>query len=84
MLIDSQRWYKPVKVAINAPGFAEVILDIVVCHHGLLDSVVADKGLLFTSTFWHRGAIVYASDTVFPPCSICKPTAKPRWPNSIR
>ena len=45
-------YYKPVKVTINAPGLAEVILDVVVWHHGLPDSIVSDRGSLFTSKFW--------------------------------
>ena len=44
--------YKPVKVTIDAPRLAEVIIDVVVWHHGLLDSIVTDRGLLFTSKFW--------------------------------
>ena len=44
--------YKPVKVTINAPGLAKVIIDMVVRHHGLLDSIVTDRGSLFTSKFW--------------------------------
>ena len=44
--------YKPVKVTIDAPGLAEVIIDIVVRHHGLPDSIVTDWGSLFTSKFW--------------------------------
>ena len=44
--------YKPVKIIIDAPGLAEVIIDMVVCYHGLLDSIVTDKGSLFTSKFW--------------------------------
>ena len=44
--------YKPIKVTINAPGLAEVIINIVVRHHGLADSIVIDRGLLFTSKFW--------------------------------
>ena len=43
--------YKPVKVTIDAPGLAEVIFDVVVWHHSLLNSIVSDKGLLFTSKF---------------------------------
>ena len=41
--------YKPVKVTINAPGLAEVIIDVIVCHHGLFDSIVTDRGFLFIS-----------------------------------
>ena len=34
--------YKPVKVTIN----------VIVKYHGLLDSIVTDRGLFFTSKFW--------------------------------
>ncbi len=34
--------YEPVKVKIDAPGLAEVIIDVVVRHHGLSDSIVSD------------------------------------------
>ena len=44
--------YKPVKVSIDAADLAEVIIDVVVQHHGLSDSIVTDRGLLFTSKFW--------------------------------
>ena len=44
--------YKPVKVTIDAPRLADVIIDMVVWHHGQPDSIVTDKGLLFTSKFW--------------------------------
>ena len=44
--------YKPVKVTIDAPGLAEVIIDVVVRHHGLPDSIVTNRGLLFTLKFW--------------------------------
>ena len=44
--------YEPVKVTIDAPGLAKVILDVVVWHHGLSDSMVTDRGSLFTSKFW--------------------------------
>ena len=45
-------YYKPVKITINAPGLAEVIIDIVIRHHGLPNSIVTDRGSLFTSKFW--------------------------------
>ena len=45
-------YYEPVMVTIDAPGLAEVILDVVVWHHGLPDSIVFDRGSLFTSKFW--------------------------------
>ena len=44
--------YEPVKITINAPGIAEVILDMIVWHYGLLDSINTNRGLLFTSKFW--------------------------------
>ena len=44
--------YEPVKVTINAPGLAEIIIDVVVWHHGLPNSIVTNRGLLFTSKFW--------------------------------
>ena len=45
-------YYEPVKVTINAPGLAEVIIDVVVRHHGLPDSIVSDRGSVFPSKFW--------------------------------
>ena len=44
--------YEPLKITINAPGLAEVIIDVVVRHHGLPDSIITDWGSLFTSKFW--------------------------------
>ena len=44
--------YKPVKVTINALGLTEVIINVVVRHYGLSDSIVTDQGSLFTSKFW--------------------------------
>ncbi len=43
--------YEPVKVIIDAFGLAEVILDVVVRHHILLDSIMSDWGSVFTSKF---------------------------------
>ena len=44
--------YKLVKITIDAPGLAEVIIEVVVRHHGLPDSIITDRGSLFTSKFW--------------------------------
>ena len=44
--------YKPVKITLNAPGLAEVIIDVLVRHHSLPDSIVTNWGSLFTSKFW--------------------------------
>ncbi len=34
--------YVPVKVTIDAPGLAEVIIDVFVRHHGVHESIVTD------------------------------------------
>ena len=44
-------YYKPVKVSIDAPGLAEVIINVVVRYIGLLDSIITNWGSLFTSKF---------------------------------
>ena len=44
--------YKPVKVTIDAPDLAEVIINVVMRHYGFPDSIVTDWGSLFTSKFW--------------------------------
>ena len=45
-------YYKPVKITIDAAGLDEVIIDIVVRHHGFPNSIVTDQKSLFTSKFW--------------------------------
>ncbi len=35
-------YYKPVKVTIDAPGLAKVIIDVVVHHHGVPESIITD------------------------------------------
>ncbi len=44
--------YEPVKVTIDVSGLAEVIIDVVMCHHGVSESIITDRGSLFTSKFW--------------------------------
>ena len=44
--------YNPVKITIDGPGLAKVIIDVLVWYHGLLDSIVTNRGLLFTLKFW--------------------------------
>ena len=44
--------YELVKVTINAPGLAEVIIDVVVRHHDIPDFIIIDRGAIFTSKFW--------------------------------
>ncbi len=45
-------YYVLVKVTINASGLAEVIINMVVHHHGVPESIVTDQGSFFTSKFW--------------------------------
>ena len=44
--------YEPVKITLDAAEFAEVIIDVIVRHHRLPDSIVTNQGSLFTSKFW--------------------------------
>ncbi len=44
--------YKPVKVTIDTSGLEEVIINVVVRHHGVPESIVTDRSSLFTSKFW--------------------------------
>ena len=44
--------YEPVKVTIDALGLAKVIIDLVVQHHGLPDSIISGREAIFTSKFW--------------------------------
>ena len=41
-----------VKITFNALRFAEVIINVVVYHHELSNSIVTNKCSLFTSKFW--------------------------------
>ena len=45
-------YYKPGKISIDVPGLAKVIIDVLVRHYGLLDSIVFDQASLFTLKFW--------------------------------
>lgn len=44
--------YKSVKVLINIPDLAEVIINMIVQHHGFVNSINCDQGSVFTLTFW--------------------------------
>ena len=44
--------YELVKVTIDAPGLAEVFLDVVIWHHGLSNSILSNRSSFFTSKFW--------------------------------
>ena len=45
-------YYEFVKITIDTPGLAKVILDMVVWHHGLHDLIVSDRDSLFILKFW--------------------------------
>ena len=44
--------YELIKVTIDVLELAEVIIDMVVRHHSLPDSIISDRGAIFTSKFW--------------------------------
>ena len=44
-------YYKLVKVTINTPSLAEIIIIVDVRYHGFLDLIITNSGLLFTSKF---------------------------------
>ena len=44
--------YEPIKIIIDNPGLAKVILNVVVWHHGLPDSIMTNRSSLFISKFW--------------------------------
>ncbi len=44
--------YVLVKVTIDAPGLAELIINMVVRHYKDPESIITDRGSLFTSKFW--------------------------------
>ena len=44
--------YEPFMIIINTLGPAKVIIDVIsVCHYKILESIVTNQGLLFTSKF---------------------------------
>lgn len=45
-------YYELVKIIIDALGLAKIILDVVVRYHGLPNSIVSNRGSVFTSKFW--------------------------------
>ena len=44
--------YELIKVTINASSLEKVIINVVVKHHGLPNSIVRNWGFVFTSKFW--------------------------------
>lgn len=69
---------KPVQVTIDATSFAKVIIDVVVSHHGIPDSIVTDRGSFFPLSFGHCCAIFSALNDGYPQPSIGRQTAKPK------
>lgn len=45
-------YYKPVKVITDTSGLAKVIINVIVRHHGIADSIISNYGSVFTSKFW--------------------------------
>ena len=45
-------YYEPVKITFDALGLAKVILNVIFQHHGLPDSIINNRSLLFISKFW--------------------------------
>lgn len=44
--------YIPVDKTLDAEQFAQVLIENLIRYHGLPDSIVSDRGSLFTSQFW--------------------------------
>ena len=44
--------YEPMQTTITTLALAEVILNIIVWHYSLADSIVSNRGSVFTSKFW--------------------------------
>ena len=43
--------YQPVKITLDVPGLAEVIINVVIYHHGLVGLIVTNKSSFFTLKF---------------------------------
>ena len=44
-------YYMLVKVMIDVPDLAEVIINVIVCYYGVLKSIVTDQDLFFIFKF---------------------------------
>ena len=64
--------YEPVKVTRNAPGLAEVIINVVMWHHDLLDSIICDRGAILGPSSGPRSATSSVSRDESPACSTLK------------
>lgn len=65
-------YYKPVRVIIDAPSLAEVIIELVVQHYGFPDSIVSDWDLFFSLKFCYFYIISMESSKDSQPLFICK------------
>ena len=45
-------YYQLETIMIEAPRLVKVIIDIMAWHHGLLDSIITNRGSLFMLKFW--------------------------------
>lgn len=45
-------YYKLVKITMDTPGLAEVVINVIVYHHKVSKSIVTDQSPLFTSKLW--------------------------------
>ena len=45
-------YYKPVKITIDIPSLVEIIIDVVIWHHGLPNSIMTSKSSVINSRFW--------------------------------
>ena len=45
-------YYKPVKITINAPKLAKMIINIVIQYYDLSDSIISDHKAIFIFKFW--------------------------------
>ena len=43
--------FTPVNSTYSAKDYAKIIIDEVVCHHGISLSIILDRGVQFTSRF---------------------------------
>ena len=72
-------YYKSIKITINAPELIKVIIDVVMRHHALLNSIVTNRGSLFTSNSSHCSTTSLTSSVGFLLPSIYKLLAKSKY-----
>ena len=75
--------YKPIKVTIDAPELAEVILDVVVWHYGLADSIVTNRSLFFTSKFWSSLCYFFGIKRRLSTAFYLQTDGQTKWQNSM-